>query len=88
MKFITNNFSLNMVTTSVDYSIDVTYLSLAEFKEECSDAVNRLSKMDICQELDLYPQQGNVAAGIGDAILVAQYFDGVLTFRKLTVRSR
>jgi hypothetical protein len=88
MKFITNNFSLNMITTTEDYSINVEHLSLADFKKECSDATNRLSKMDICQELDLFPQKGNVAAEIGDMILVAQYLDGVLTFRKLTIRSR
>ena len=88
MKFITNNFSLNMITTTDDYSINVEHLSLADFKKECADATNRLSKMDICQELDLFPQKGNVAAEIGDMILVAQYLDGVLTFRKLTIRSR
>ena len=87
MKFITNNFSLNMVTTmGKPYTLAVKYLSLAEFKEECSDAVNRLSKMNICQELDLFPQKGDVPAEIGDVILVAQYFDGELTFRKLTIK--
>ena len=88
MKVIVNNFSLNMVNTSEPYSIDVDYLSLTEFKEECSTAKNRLSKMDICQELDLYPQKGTVSVDIGDILLVAQYFDGDLTCRKLTVRSR
>lgn len=87
MKFITNNFSLNMVTTMGEpYTLHVEYLSLAEFKKECSDAVNRLSKMDICQELDLFPQKGDVPAEIGDSILVAQYLDGELIFRKLTIK--
>ena len=85
MKWITNNFSLNMITTTKDYSLKVTHMDLAEFKKECSSAKNRLSQMDICQELDLFPQRGTVAADIGDSLLVAQYFDGDLKFRKLTV---
>lgn len=85
MKWITNNFSLNMVTTNKDYSLKVKFMDLTEFKEECSSAKNRLSQMDICQELDLFPHKGNVDADIGDSILVAQYMDGELTYRKLTV---
>lgn len=88
MKFIVNNFSLNMINSSKDYSIDVEHMELAEFKKECSSAKNRLSKMDVCQELDLFPHKGTVSADIGDTLLVAQYLDGDLTCRKLTVRSR
>ena len=85
MKWITNNFSLNMIVAKKPYSVDIDFLSLAELKKECQSAKNRLSQMDICQELDLFPQKGNVAADIGDSILVAQYFDGDLIFRKLTI---
>ena len=88
MKFIVNNFSLNMITTTEDYSIDVEHMETVEFKKECSSAKNRLSKMDVCQELDLFPQKGTVSANIGDTLLVAQYLDGELTCRKLTIRSR
>ena len=86
MKWITNNFSLNMVTTKQDYTLKVKFMNLAEFKKECQSAKNRLSQMDICQELDLFPHKGNVDADIGDSILVAQYLDGELTYRKLTVQ--
>lgn len=86
MKWITNNFSLNMVTTKQDYTLKVKFMDLAEFKKECQSAKNRLSQMDICQELDLFPHKGNVDATIGDSILVAQYLDGELTYRKLTVQ--
>ena len=86
MNWITNNFSLNMIITKEDYTLKVKHMTLTEFKKECSSAKNRLSQMDICQELDLFPQKGNVSADIGDSLLVAQYFDGELTFRKLTVK--
>ena len=86
MKWITNNFSLNMVKTKRNYDLKVEFMSLAEFKNRCKSAKNRLSQMDICQELDLFPQKGNVEAYIGDSILVAQYFDGELTYREVTVK--
>lgn len=85
MKWIANNFSLNMVTVPHNYTLDVRYLSKLQFKVETKNAINRLSQMDVCQELGLFPHQGNVTAGIGDTIYVAQYLDGELTFRKLTV---
>lgn len=86
MKFIVNNFSLNMILISENYSLDVEFIDLAEFKDECASAKNRLSKMDICQELDLFPQKGNVAASIGDVLLVAQYLDKELVCRRITVK--
>ena len=52
---------------------------------ESKTAINRLSHLDISQELGLFPHPGNVSANIGDTILVAQYWDGELIYRKITV---
>ena len=84
MKFITNNFSLNMIEAE-EYSLKVTHISQIKFKVESKTAKNRLSQIDICQELDLFPNPGNVSANIGDEILVAQYKNGELTYRKIIV---
>lgn len=85
MKWITNNFSLNMVNVQEDYSLDVTHLSELAFKVESKTAKNRLSQMDVCQELGLFPNPGIVDAKIGDDILVAQYWDGILTYKKISI---
>lgn len=84
VKWLTNNFSLNMVVDE-NYTLNVCRLTRMKFKIETKTAINRLSQMDVCQELGLFPHQGNVTAEIGDSIYVAQYLDGELTFRKLTV---
>ena len=85
MKWITNNFSLNMVNVQEDYSMEVTHLSELAFKIESKTAKNRLSQMDVCQELGLFPSPGIVDAKIGDDILVAQYLDGMLTYKKISI---
>lgn len=85
MKWLTNNFSLNMVDTTEDYSLDVTHLSQLAFKIEMKTAKNRLSQLDVSQVLGLFPNPGNVTASIGDDILVVQYCDGELIYRKITV---
>lgn len=85
VKWMANNFSLNMVIEQNNYSLNVCHLSELQFKIETKSAINRLSQMDICQELGLFPHKGNVAAEIGDIIYVAQYLDGDLTFRRITV---
>jgi hypothetical protein len=84
MKYLTNNFSLNMVEAE-EYNLEIKSIPKRQFKVECKAAKNRLSQLDISQELDLLPHPGNVAADIGDEIFVAQYKDGKLTFRKIIV---
>ncbi len=85
MKWITNNFSLNMVQEDKDFTLKVVHLTELTFKVESKQATVRLSQMDICQELDIFPHPGNVAAHIGDTIFVAQKKNGELTFRKVIV---
>lgn len=85
MKWITNNFSLNMINTQKDYELKVTHMSELAFKAESKAAKNRLSRIDVCQELNLFPQPGIVTADIGDEIFVAQFFDGKLTYKKIYV---
>lgn len=85
MKWITNNFSLNMIQETGGYSLQITPMTELAFKVESTNARNRLSHMDICQELDLFPHKGTVAANIGDIIFVAQYWNGELTYRKVIV---
>jgi len=85
MKWITNNFSLNMIQEQGEYHLQVIPMTELAFKVESKNARNRLSMIDICQELDLFPHQGTVAANIGDTIFVAQYCNGELTFRKVIV---
>jgi len=85
MKYLTNNFSLNMVDETQPYTLQVIPLSKLRFKVESKTAVNRLSQIDVCQELDLFPHPGNVTATIGDEILVAQPKDGELIYRKLII---
>lgn len=86
MKFIAQNFSLNMVNVPTSYSLDVTKLDKTSFLKETEDAENRLNNMEICQELDLFPNKGNIAATIGDIIYVAQFFYGELHFRKVLIK--
>ena len=85
MKWITNNFSLNMIQEQGEYSLQVIPMTELAFKAESKNARNRLSMMDICQELDLFPHKGTVSASIGDTIFVAQYWNGELTYRKVIV---
>ena len=42
--------------------------------------------MEICQELNLFPNKGNISATIGDTIYVAQFFYGELHFRKVLIK--
>lgn len=85
MKWITNNFSLNMIQEQGEYSLQVIPMTELAFKVESKNTRNRLSMMDICQELDLFPHKGTVSASIGDTIFVAQYWNGELTYRKVIV---
>ena len=85
MKWITNNFSLNMIQETKGYSLQILPMTELAFKVESKNARNRLSMMDICQELDLFPHKGTVSASIGDTIFVAQYWNGELTYRKVIV---
>lgn len=85
MKWLTNNFSLNMVNEDGPFDLKVRYLSELSFKIESKTAKVRLSQLDVCQELDIFPNGGNVNASIGDEILVAQYKKGKLTFRKVGI---
>ena len=85
MNWITNNFSLNMIQETEAYSLQIIPMTELAFKVESKTARNRLSQMDICQELDLFPHKGNVSASIGDTIFVAQYWNGELTYRKVIV---
>ena len=85
MRWLTNNFSLNMIDVSEDYDLQVEHLSELKFRIEAKTAKNRLSQIDVCQELGLFPRGGAVNAAIGDEILVAQYLSGILTYRKITV---
>jgi hypothetical protein len=68
-----------------EYDLKVTHISKIQFKIESKTAKNRLSQIDVCQELDLFPHPGNVSADIGDEIFVAQYMGGELTYRKIIV---
>ena len=88
MKYVTNNFGLNMVELKEDYSIDVEFMSELAFKVEIKSAKNRLSQLDVSQQLVLFSPSGIIDATFGDDIYVAQYFDGELIFRKLTIRRR
>ena len=74
-----------MVNVQTDYELKVKFLSELSFKVESKTARNRLSQLDICQELGLSPRRGDVNACIGDEILVAQYLDGILTYRKVII---
>ena len=85
MRWLTNNFSLNMVDSTEDYTLTVQHMTKLQFKVETKAARNRLSQMDVCQELGLLPQSGTVCATVGDEIYVAQFHDGVLIFRKITI---
>ena len=85
MKWLTNNFSLNMIQEDKAYCLDVMPMTELAFKVESKTAKVRLSQLDICQELDLFPHKGTVSASIGDTIFVAQYKDGELTYRKVII---
>lgn len=85
MKWITNNFSLNMVQEKGQYHLKVCPMTELAFKIESKTAKVRLNQLDICQELGLFPSKGTVAATIGDTIFVAQYKDGELIYRKIIV---
>lgn len=85
MKWLTNNFSLNMIDAQQDFALTVEHITELQFRVESKTARNRLSQMDICQELDMLPKPGNVSASIGDEIFVAQYKDGVLNFKKIYI---
>lgn len=87
MKYIAQNFSLNMVDTTEDYTLNVKQLDRTTFLKEIHDAENRLNNMEICQELNLFPNKGNISATIGDVIYVAQFFYGELHFRKVLIKS-
>lgn len=86
MKYIAQNFSLNMVNTDEDYDLKVKKLDRTTFLEETEDAENKLNNMEICQELNLFPNKGNISATIGDTIYVAQFFYGELHFRKVLIK--
>jgi hypothetical protein len=85
MKWLTNNFSLNMINVKGNYTLVVCHLTELQFKVEIKTAENCLSQMDVGQELGLFPRKRTVAAEINDTIYVAQPLDGELTFRKITV---
>lgn len=85
MNWIVNNFSLNMIQEKREYSLQIIPMTELAFRVESKTAKNCLSQMDICQELDLFPRKGTVAANIGDTIFVAQYWNGELTYRKVIV---
>ena len=74
-----------MVTTTEDYTLNVSHLSKLTFKVEIKTAKNRLSQLDVCQELGLFPHNGPVCADIGDTIYVAQFRNGELIYRKITI---
>lgn len=86
MKYIAQNFSLNMVDVPTDYDLSVEQISKSQFLEETEGAKNRLNNLEICQELDLFPNKGNIAATIGDIIYVAQFFGGKLLCRKVSIK--
>ena len=88
MKFIAQNFSLNMIDDPSDYIFEVDDMDKSTFLEETKDAVNRLNNMEICQELNLFPNKGNITATMGDVIYVAQFFYGELHFRKVSIKSK
>ena len=85
MKWLTNNFSLNMIQEKGNYILNIEPMTELAFKIESKTARNRLSQLDISQEVDLFPQPGSVSASVGDIILVVQYCGGELTYRKVTV---
>ena len=85
MDWITNNFSLNMIQETRAYSLLIVPMTELAFKRESKTARNRLSQLDISQELGLFPHKGTVSAGIGDTIFVAQYWNGELLYRKIIV---
>lgn len=86
MKYIAQNFSLNMVDIQTDYELSVKPMSKTQFLEETEDAENRLNNMEICQELNLFPNKGNISATIGDDIYVAQFKYGELHFKKVSIK--
>lgn len=88
MKFIAQNFSLNMIDDPSDYIFEVDELDKSTFLEETENAENRLNNMEICQELGLFPNKGNITATIGDTIYVAQFFYGELHFRKVSIKPK
>lgn len=85
MKWLTNNFSLNMIQEDKPYTLEVIPMTELAFKVESKTATVRLSQLDICQELNLFPHKGTVSANIGDTIFVAQYKNGKLTYRKVII---
>ena len=85
MNWITNNFSLNMIQETNAYSLQIVPMTELAFKVESKTARNRLSQLDISQELGLFPHKGTVSASIGDIIFVAQYWNGELIYRKIIV---
>ena len=88
MKYVAQNFSLNMVDTEEDYDLKVIKLDMDTFLEEIQDdnCVIKLSDMEICQELGVFPNKGRIAANIGDDIFVAQFFSGELKFRRVSIK--
>ena len=88
MKYVAQNFSLNMVNTDEDYDLKVTHLTMTQFLDEIHDGecTVRLSDMAICQELGVFPNKGNIAADIHDEIYTAQFFHGVLKLRKVSIK--
>lgn len=85
MKWITNNISLNMVDVQEPYTLTVNRISETIFKEKSISAENRMNQIDICQELSLSINPGNVSAKKGDSILTAQYLDGEIIFREVII---
>ena len=85
MKWLTNNFSLNMIQEDKPYKLEVLPMTELAFKVESKTATVRLSQLDICQELNLFPHKGTVAADVGDTIFVAQLLNGELTFKKISI---
>lgn len=85
MKWLTNNFSLNMVTENQDYNLIVKFLTERQFKIESKVATNRLNQMDVCQALNIVPCPGKVTASIGDELFVAQMLNGDLIYKKVII---
>ena len=88
MKFIAQTFSLNMIDDPSGYIFEVDELDKSIFLEETENAENRLNNMEICQELGLFPNKGNITATMGDTIYVAQFFYGELHFRKVSIKPK
>ena len=77
-----------MIDDPSDYIFEVDELDKSTFLEETENAENRLNNMEICQELGLFHNKGNITATIGDAIYVAQFFYGELHFRKVSIKPK